>query len=76
MENAEIMKTFIDKQTYHTETKNNIVNNNNITVKIDGAITNKDDKVAYLDIANQLKAEIQKTIDKSFDNMTTELEFS
>ena len=54
--------------------KQNITNN--ISIKIDGAITNKDDKVAYLDIANQLRDEIQKTIDKSFENMTTEIEFA
>ena len=56
--------------------KQNITNHNNITIKIDGAITNKEDKIAYQDIANQLKSELQKTIDKTFENMTTELEFA
>ena len=56
--------------------KQNITNHNNITIKIDGAITNKDDKIAYQDIANQLKSELQKTIDKTFENMTNEIEFA
>ena len=56
--------------------KQNITNHNNITIKIDGAITNKEDKIAYQDIANQLKSELQKTIDKTFENMTTEIEFA
>lgn len=56
--------------------KQNITNHNNITIRIDGAITNKEDKIAYQDIANQLKAELQRTIDKTFENMTTEIEFA
>lgn len=56
--------------------KQNITNHNNITIKIDGAITNKEDKIAYQDIANQLKSELQKTIDKTFENMTAEFEFA
>lgn len=56
--------------------KQNITNHNNITIKIDGAITNKDDKIAYENIANKLRTELQKTIDKTFENMTTEIEFA
>lgn len=56
--------------------KQNITNHNNITIKIDGAITNKDDKIAYENIANELRTELQKTIDKTFENMTTEIEFA
>ena len=66
----ETVQSIIDKQKTHQSITNNI------SINIDGAITNKDDKVAYLDIANQLRDEIQKTIDKSFDNMTTEIEFA
>ena len=56
--------------------KQNITNHNNITIKIDGAITNRDDKIAYENIANKLRTELQKTIDKTFENMTTEIEFA
>ena len=56
--------------------KQNITNHNNITIKIDGAITSKDDKIAYENIANELRTELQKTIDKTFENMTTEIEFA
>lgn len=72
-QDAVIIKTvqsIVDKQKAHQSITNNI------TIKIDVAITNKDDKIAYQDIANQLKSELQKTIDKTFENMTNEIEFA